>query len=81
MRSASTPRKQNIQTVGLHVLLTFVSAFSATLTASKLGTDMSTWAAVLTSAATAGFGSVVAYLSGVLNMVAPADAPTSSSKS
>lgn len=74
---ATSTRKQNIKTVSLHVLVTFVSAFASVLTAAKLGTDLSTWGAVLTSAATAGFGSVVAYLSGVLNIATP----TASSKS
>lgn len=77
MSSPSPARRQNVKTVVLHVLVTFVSAFASVLTAAKLGTDLSTWGAVLTSAATAGFGSVVAYLSGVLNIATP----TTSSKS
>jgi putative effector of murein hydrolase LrgA (UPF0299 family) len=67
--TTSASKKQNLKTVVLHVLILFVTAFAGVLTTAKLGSSISTWAAVAVAGATAGVSSVTAYLSGVLNMV------------
>jgi hypothetical protein len=67
-----TPTTQNVKTVALHVLITFLAAFSSVMTATQLAGQPSTARSLVISGVTAGVAAVGHYLSGVIAL-APKD--------